>query len=65
MGCVGEGLQCDETMVSICAKDAGGPYDYEVNSVPPTIYLNNVIIAAILVFVNLIAVKALARHVYI
>ncbi len=31
MGCVGEGLQCDETMVSICAKDAGGPYDYEVN----------------------------------
>ena len=32
MGCVGEGLQCDETMVSICAKDAGGPYDYELNS---------------------------------
>lgn len=32
MGCVGEGLQCDETMVSICARDGGGPYDYEVNS---------------------------------
>jgi len=31
MGCVGEGLQCDETMVSICARDGGGPYDYEVN----------------------------------
>ena len=27
MGCVGEGLECDETQVSICAKDSGGPYD--------------------------------------
>ena len=32
MGCVGEGLQCDERMVSICAKDGGGPYDYEVTT---------------------------------
>lgn len=32
MGCVGEGMQCDETMVSICARDAGGPYDYDVNT---------------------------------
>lgn len=30
MGCVGEGLDCDERMVSICAKDKGGPYSYEV-----------------------------------
>lgn len=30
MGCVGEGLSCDETMVSICAKDSRGPYDYEM-----------------------------------
>jgi len=30
MGCVGDGLQCDERMVSICAKDSGGPYDYQV-----------------------------------
>ena len=30
MGCVGEGLECDERMVSICAKDSGGPYSYEV-----------------------------------
>ena len=30
MGCVGEGLTCDERMVSICAKDSGGPYNYEV-----------------------------------
>ena len=30
MGCVGDGLQCTETQVSICAKDSGGPYSYEV-----------------------------------
>jgi putative aminopeptidase FrvX len=30
MGCVGEGLQCTERQVSICAKDSGGPYNYEV-----------------------------------
>jgi len=30
MGCVGEGLGCDERMVSICAKDSGGPYHYDV-----------------------------------
>lgn len=32
MGCVGDGLGCDETMVSICAKDSMGPYDYQVVS---------------------------------
>ena len=30
MGCVGEGLSCDEHMVSICAKDSAGPYTYDV-----------------------------------
>ena len=30
MGCVGEGLTCTEHQVSICAKDSGGPYSYEV-----------------------------------
>lgn len=30
MGCVGEGLQCTEHEVSICAKDSGGPYNYDV-----------------------------------
>ena len=30
MGCVGEGLQCTERQVSICAKDSGGPYSYHV-----------------------------------
>lgn len=30
MGCVGDGLTCTERQVSICAKDSGGPYSYEV-----------------------------------
>lgn len=30
MGCVGDGLVCTEKQVSICAKDSGGPYSYEV-----------------------------------
>ena len=30
MGCVGEGLSCTEQQVSICAKDSGGPYHYDV-----------------------------------
>ncbi len=30
MGCVGDEVQCTERQVSICAKDSGGPYSYEV-----------------------------------
>lgn len=30
MGCVGDGLTCEETQVSICAKDSFGPYNYDV-----------------------------------
>lgn len=30
MGCVGDGLSCEETQVSICAKDSRGPYNYDV-----------------------------------
>lgn len=30
MGCVGDGLGCEEYQVSVCAKDSGGPYHYEV-----------------------------------
>ena len=30
MGCVGNGLTCTERQVSICAKDSGGPYSYDV-----------------------------------
>ncbi len=32
MGAVGEDLGCDEHMVSICAKDSRGPYDWTVTS---------------------------------
>ncbi len=30
MGCVGDGLSCTERQVSICVKDSGGPYSYQV-----------------------------------
>lgn len=30
MGCVGSKVTCTERQVSICAKDSGGPYDYDV-----------------------------------
>lgn len=30
MGCVGEGLSCTEKQVSICVKDSGGPYNYDM-----------------------------------
>ena len=30
MGCVGDDLSCTERQVSICAKDSGGPYNYDV-----------------------------------
>ncbi len=32
MGCVGDDLEADEYKVSICAKDSGGPYHYDVTS---------------------------------
>lgn len=32
MGCIGTGLACTEHDVSICAKDVGGPYDFELTS---------------------------------
>ena len=30
MGCIGEDLSCTEYDISICAKDSGGPYDYNM-----------------------------------
>lgn len=30
MGCVGDSLNCTERQVSICVKDSGGPYSYQV-----------------------------------
>ncbi|WP_053986144.1 M42 family metallopeptidase [Niameybacter massiliensis] len=32
MGCIGQDLSCTEQDVSICAKDSGGPYDYQMTS---------------------------------
>jgi len=32
MGCIGLDLACSEYDVSICAKDSGGPYDYNIVS---------------------------------
>ena len=32
MGCIGEDLSCTERDVSICAKDSGGPYDYDITT---------------------------------
>ena len=32
MGCVGDDLACDETMVSICVKDSHGPYEYTMTN---------------------------------
>lgn len=32
MGCIGEGLECTEKQVSICAKDSGGPYNYSMTT---------------------------------
>ena len=32
MGCIGLDLSCSEYQVSICAKDSGGPYDYELTT---------------------------------
>jgi putative aminopeptidase FrvX len=32
MGCVGDDLEADELVVSICAKDSSGPYDYELTT---------------------------------
>lgn len=29
MGCVGDDLECREDMVSICAKDSAGPFDFD------------------------------------
>ncbi len=32
MGCIGLDLSCTERDVSICAKDSGGPYDYQMTN---------------------------------
>lgn len=41
MGCVGDDLEGSETKVSICAKDAGGPYDYNLTQKLVLVAKNN------------------------
>ena len=41
MGCIGDDLSCTEYDVSICAKDSGGPYDYEITSTLIELAKNN------------------------
>ena len=41
MGCVGSDLACTEEQVSICAKDSGGPYDYELTNTLINLSKNN------------------------
>ncbi|MCB5250455.1 MAG: M42 family metallopeptidase [Candidatus Cloacimonadales bacterium] len=47
MGALGDDLSCDEYQVSICAKDSGGPYNYELTSKLIEIAENNKIPHAI------------------
>ncbi len=52
MGCVGDGMTCTEKQVSICAKDGGGPYNYEVTTALLKAAIDNKIDYAIDVYHN-------------
>ena len=52
MGCVGDGLEGSERKVSICAKDAHGPYDYDVTTKLVTLAQDNGLQFAADVFIN-------------
>ncbi len=41
MGCIGDDLSCSEYDVSICAKDSGGPYDYNMVTALVNLAKNN------------------------
>ncbi len=47
MGCIGEDLSCTERDVSICAKDSGGPYDYDITTLMSNLAKENNICHAI------------------
>ena len=50
MGCVGDTMTCTEKQVSICAKDGGGPYNYEVTTALLKAAIDNNIDYAIVVY---------------
>ena len=52
MGCVGEGLEGSERKVSICAKDAHGPYDYDVTNELVKLAMDNDLQYAVDVYLN-------------
>ena len=52
MGCVGDGLEGSERKVSICAKDAHGPYDYDVTTQLVKLAQDNSLQFAADVFIN-------------
>ena len=52
MGCVGDGLEGSERKVSICAKDAHGPYDYDVTAKLVSLAADNGLQYAVDVYLN-------------
>ena len=52
MGCVGDGLEGSERKVSICAKDAHGPYDYSVTNTLVNLAEENHLQYAVDVYLN-------------
>ena len=52
MGCVGDGMSCTEREVAICAKDGGGPYNYECTTALLKAAIDNNIPHAIDVYHN-------------
>ena len=52
MGCVGDTMTCTEKQVSICAKDGGGPYNYECTTALLKTAIDNNIPHAIDVYHN-------------
>ena len=52
MGCVGDGMTCTEREVAICAKDGGGPYNYECTTALLKTAIDNNIPHAIDVYHN-------------
>ncbi|MFV0504327.1 MAG: M42 family metallopeptidase [Lachnospirales bacterium] len=62
MGCIGEDLECTEEKVSICAKDASGPYDYEIVRELEKLAINNNIPHAVDVYTLYASDTSAALH---
>lgn len=51
MGCIGEDLTCTEYDVSICAKDSGGPYDYNMTTTLINLAKENKLLLMLWIFI--------------